>query len=109
MLILRTPPPESRKRLTVRGKFATINKGFRGSYGRGRSSGWPRKVRAPQGTVVGNSHRVKARESATENRPPAVRRVRVKRWGSASELNVRAHRPGGDVGGRVNPTGSKAK
>ena len=87
-----------------------------------------RKVRAPKGRVVPNGNRScvpsRNRESATENIPPSravhrLGRVRVKRRPvagrarrrclTAAMAGVRAHRPGGDAGGTVNPTRCKAK
>ena len=47
------------------------------SPARGNSRG--RKVRAPQGRVLANGQGVTPRLSATENRPPLARAVRVKR------------------------------
>ena len=49
-------------------------------------------------------------ESATENIPSRLAGIRVKRCGPGlTGLNVRAHRPDGDIGGRENPTRSKTK
>ena len=50
--------------------------------------------------------RRKATESATENRPPMAPAGGT---GKGETVAVRAHRPGGNVGGRANPTRSKAK
>ena len=48
----------------------------------------------------------KATESATENRPPMAPAGGT---GKGETVAVRAHRPGGNDGGRANPTRSKAE
>ena len=47
-----------------------------------------------------------ATESATENRPPMAL---AEGTGKGETVAVRAHRPGGNDGGRANPTRSKAE
>ena len=44
----------------------------------GRKSAPSRKVRAPQGRVLAQASRGDPKESATESKPPAFARVRVK-------------------------------
>ena len=72
-----------------------------------------RKVRAPQGMVVGNAHRERSQGKCHRKHTASSRKLgggKGEKVGFASgELNVRAHRPGGDVGGTANPTRSKAK
>src|SRR5271157_4071164 len=85
-----------------------------------------RKVRTPQGSVLANGEGQRGMSDKSD-RTPRVRKVpqkiyrragafgrtsavRVKRCGPGSPgIKARAHRPGGDTGGMVNPTRSKTK
>src|SRR5438132_14081045 len=49
----------------------------------GRGPSGPRKVRAPRADCQVTPGRREATDRATENRPPAARQVRVKRWGKS--------------------------
>ena len=85
-----------------------------------------RKVRTPQGSVLANGEGLRGIPDSS-GRTPWVRKVpqriyrragafgrsgmvRVKRCGPGSPgIKVRAHRPGGDIGGMANPIRSKTK
>jgi hypothetical protein len=113
---IKAPPARSRN-------FPAASIGYtrkvRESAGRSLSHGaqaqGKRKVRAPQDTVVGNSHRprrpprvAKDRESATESIPPeAPAPGKGEKVGELRLLNVRAHQQPGDRLARQTPPGAR--
>ena len=73
-----------------------------------------RKVRAPQGRVVGNAHREQSqgkchRKHTADGVGFGRRTGKGEKVRGLRALNVRAHRAGGDTGGKVNPTRRKTK